>query len=426
MDADGKVIYVGKAKNLRHRLNSYRYQGQKIPKTREMTAHAKFLQWRVLRSELEALLVEAELINRYQPQYNVLLKDDKSPLYLVITQEEFPRVLRLRKRDLLKRRLKGKTFGPFPSSYKVSEVLKLIRPIFPWCNAPRQKHMRRCFENHLHLCPGVCTGEISSADYQKIMDQLALFLSGKTKLVTDCLKKDMEAHKNQLEFEQAAAIRDKLKLIAEVTSETYRLRQDYFLPNLSSERSREGLIELRQILSTYQNLPREYVIDRIEGYDVSNTSGKQAVVSMVVSVGGQMDHSQYRSFNIRSLDTPNDFAMMAEALGRRVTHREDWPSPQLLLIDGGKGQVRAVLEKLRATSWQTMPIIGLAKDPDRLVIPQVAPGQAGRLKINWTLLNLGGDDLALQLLQQVRDEAHRFGKSHHVARRLKSSLQLPK
>ena len=116
MDADGKVIYVGKAKNLRHRLNSYRYQGQKIPKTREMTAHAKFLQWRVLRSELEALLVEAELINRYQPQYNVLLKDDKSPLYLVITQEEFPRVLRLRKRDLLKRRLKGKTFGPFPSS----------------------------------------------------------------------------------------------------------------------------------------------------------------------------------------------------------------------------------------------------------------------------------------------------------------------
>lgn len=421
MDENKQVIYVGKAKNLRNRLNSYKNQGQKIPKTREMTAHARFLQWRVLRSELEALLVEAELINRYQPRYNVLLKDDKSPLYVVITAEEFPRVLRLRKRDLLKRKIKGKTFGPFPSSFKVSEVLKLVRPIFPWCNAPRRAQMRRCLENHLGLCPGVCTGTISADDYREIMTKLGLFLTGKTKLVTDKLKDEMATHVAALEFEAAAKIRDQLKLIAEVTSETHRLRQDYYLPNLSSERSREGLIELRQILSTYQNVPREYVIERIEGYDVSNTSGRQAVVSMVVATNGEMDHSEYKSFNIKSLQTPNDFAMMAEALGRRVTHQNDWPMPQLLLIDGGKGQVRAVLEKLRYTSWQTMPIIGLAKDPDRLVIPQVAPGQTGRLKIDWEVLNLGGDDLALQLLQQVRDEAHRFGKAHHVRRREKAA-----
>lgn len=426
MDANKKVIYVGKAKNLRNRLNSYKNQGQKIPKTREMTAHAKFLQWQVLRSELEALLVEAELINRYQPQYNVLLKDDKSPLYLVITNEEFPRVLRLRRRDLLKKRVKGRTFGPFPSSYKVSEVLKLVRPIFPWCNAPRSGKMRRCFDNHLRLCPGVCTGEISASEYGAIMDKLALFLSGRTREVTDKLIAEMEAYKQTLEFEKAAVIRDKLKLIAEITSETHKLRQDYFLPNLSNERSQAALVQLRQILSTYQNLPREYVISRIEGYDVSNTSGLQAVVSMVVATDGQMDHSEYKYFNIRTLKTPNDFAMMAEALERRQRHAHDWPEPQLLLIDGGKGQVRAVLERLRGTSWEKMPVVGLAKDPDRLVIPQVDDKQNGaRLRIDWEVLNLGGDDAALQLLQQIRDEAHRFGKSRHVARRAKASLQLP-
>ncbi len=386
-----------------------------------MTAHAKYIQWKILRSELEALLVEAELINRYQPQYNVLLKDDKSPLYLVITAEQYPRVLRLRKRDLLKRHVKGKTFGPFPSSFKVTEVLKLVRPIFPWCNAPRRAHMRRCLENHLGLCPGVCTGTISPADYGAIMSKLALFLSGKTKDVTDKLKDEMQAHVDKLEFEAAAVIRDQLKLIAEITSETHHLRQDYFLPNLSQKRSHDGLAELRQILSNYQNIPREYVLGRIEGYDVSNTSGRQAVVSMVVATDGEMDHGQYRSFNIRSLDTPNDFAMMAEALGRRATHEGDWPTPQLLLIDGGKGQVRSVLTRLQSTAWANMPVIGIAKDPDRLVIPQVTDYTGGRLKIDWTILNLGDDDPALQLSQRIRDEAHRFGKSHHVRRRDKAT-----
>ena len=156
-----------------------------------MTAHARFLQWKILRSELEALLVEAELINRYQPQYNVLLKDDKSPLYLIITAEKWPRVLRMRKRDLMKNRIKGKIFGPFPSSYKVTEVLKLVRPIFPWCNAPRRQTMKRCFENHLRLCPGVCTGQISEVEYAKIMAQLGLFLSGQTSKVTSKLKEQM-------------------------------------------------------------------------------------------------------------------------------------------------------------------------------------------------------------------------------------------
>ena len=147
---------------------------------------------------------------------------------------------------------------------------------------------------------------------------------------------------------------------------------------------------------------------------------------MVVFTDGQPDNREYRTFNIKTLNTPNDFAMMSEALARRARRQEDWPQPQLLLIDGGKGQVRSVLQTLITTPWEHLPVIGIAKDPDRLVIPQIiSPGTGKRLKISWQVLNLGNDDLALQLCQQIRDEAHRFGKSHHVKRRLKSSLQLP-
>jgi excinuclease ABC subunit C len=414
------VLYVGKAKNLKNRLNSYRLQTHLSPKIQAMLQRARFVSYQILRSELEAILVEAELINTYQPPYNVLLKDDKSPLYLVITKETFPRVLRYRRRDLLRLHLKGRVFGPFPSSYKVTEILKLIRPIFPWCNAPRRAHMRRCFENHLGLCAGVCTGSIDADTYQQLMRQLTLFLSGKTLTLTRQLTLAMHQAVRSENFEQAARIRDQLRLIREITSDTVKLKQDFFLPHLTAERSQAALLQLRQLLSQYLSLPRGYTLDRLEGYDVSNTSGQQAVVSMVVFTAGDADPGQYRSFNIRTVAGPNDFAMLAEALLRRCRHSE-WPTPQLLVIDGGKGQVRSVITALQATPWAQIPIIGLAKDPDRLVIPIVtppaAPAVTARLTINWHLVRPSDDDIALQLLQRLRDEAHRFGKNRHLKRR---------
>jgi excinuclease ABC subunit C len=329
--------------------------------------------------------------------------------------------LKLRKRDLEKKRIQGRTFGPYPSAYRVTELLKLVRPIFPWCNATRGNKMRRCFENHLGLCPGVCTGKITAQAYQQTIEQLALFLRGQTRGVTTKIKTQLLTASQALEFEDAAVFRDQLTLIKEITSETYKLRHDLFLPNLNVDRAENALLILKQILSESQNLPREYQLERIEGYDVSNISGQQAVVSMVVFTQGQANKQEYRSFNIKTLNSPNDFAMLAEALSRRVKHAPDWGTPSLLLIDGGKGQVRAVLEVLRDTIWQTLPIIGLAKDPDRIVIPtQIARQNAGvRLKIDWQIKRLPEDNLALQLLQQVRDEAHRFGKSRHLIRREK-------
>lgn len=414
------VLYVGKAKNLKNRVNSYRVKKDLVPRIREMTETARYLQWRVLPSEVEALLVEAELIRTYQPPFNVLLKDDKSPLYVVITREKWPRVLKMRKRDLEKKKITGRVFGPFPSAYKVSEVLKLVRPIFPWCNAPRRAKMRRCLENHLELCPGVCSGAISAVDYGKIIDNLSLFLAGKKKGVETKLKRELKERVLVEDFEAAAKLRDQLSLIAEITDAKKRLKEGYFLPNLSSLRQENALIQLKAILREHFQVPREYQVHRIEGYDVSNTSGLQAVVSMVVFTDGEADKSEYRSFNIRSLETPNDFAMMAEALGRRANHVDDWRTPDLFLIDGGKGQVKAVLRVLQDTDFAAIPVIGLAKDPDRLVIPT----WTSEGKLTWEVLNLGNDNLALQLLQQVRDEAHRFGKSKHTKRRDKADLGL--
>ena len=415
-----EVLYVGKAKNLKNRLNSYRVKADLSPRIREMTETAAYLQWRILPSEVEALLVEAELIRTYQPPFNVLLKDDKSPLYVVITKEKWPRVLKMRKRDFEKKKISGRVFGPFPSAYKVSEVLKLVRPIFPWCNAPRKEKMRRCLENHLQLCPGVCTGEISVSDYGKIIDNLSLFLAGKKKSVETKLRQELKTAVLSENFEQAAKIRDQLTLIAEITASSKRLKEEYFLPNLSSLRQENALIQLKTILRDYFNLPREYQVQRIEGYDVSNTSGLQAVVSMVVFTDGEADKSEYKSFNIKTLATPNDFAMLAEALSRRANHLDDWRQPSLFLIDGGKGQVKAVWQVLQATALAHIPVIGIAKDPDRLVIPQVTAEK----KLTWQVLNLGNDNLGLQLLQQVRDEAHRFGKSKHTQRRDQALLKI--
>lgn len=411
------MLYVGKAKNLKNRLNSYRHTKLSL-KIAEMTSKAVYLNYAILESELQALLVEAALINLHQPPYNTLLKDDKSPLYILLTKEEFPRVLMMRKRNLDKIKYQGQFFGPFPSAYKVKQILKLIRPILPWCNAPRKKNMRRCLENHLQLCPGVCTGKISATDYHKIIVNLANFLAGKSSLVSANLKKQMWQAANEAEFEKAARLRDQLVMIKEITQKNYRLKNDLYLPNLNQIKSQQALLMLRRLLRQYLSLPKAYPLERIEAYDVSNTSGKLAVVSQVVFTNGVSDPNSYRLFNIKTLDTPNDFAMLKEALLRRSQHR-DWPEPNLLLIDGGKGQVRAVLTALWQTAWQKIPVIGLAKDPDRIVIPQKVSltGLTNKLKIDWQVLSLSGENLALQLLEQLRDEAHRFGKKAHVKRR---------
>lgn len=372
----------------------------------------------MLRSELEALLIEAELINAHQPYFNTLLKDDKSQLYLLLTKEEFPRLLRLRRTDLKKQSYRQRLalLGPFASSYKLNEVLKLVRPIFPWCNKNNKSDHKACFYRHLELCPGACTGAIASEAYRENISNLIAFLRGKTKWVSRKLNQQMRQLAAAEKFEAANQIKLKLAMIEEITSQEYKLHPDLILPNFQLDQAQEGMAALRRLLHQEGVLGHTAPFSRLEAYDVSNTLGQQAVVSMVTFIDGQAEKSEYKYFRIRSLQTANDYAMLQEAILRRQKHPE-WGRADLLVIDGGRGQLRAVK---KVSQWDT-PIISLVKNPDRLVI--AVPGPKDEEKFSTKILQLDKDQPALRLLEQLRDEAHRFAKKQHS--RLRDSSLVP-
>ncbi len=383
---------------------------------------ATVVKFRILESELEALLVEAELIGRYQPHFNILLKDDKSPLYIHITNETFPRVTKIRKKELLTQQLKGATLGPFPSSYKVNEVLKIARAIFPWCNNPQQeysaKKAKACFFYHLDLCPGACVGQITKEEYAISIHNLTDFLKGRKKEVLQSITVAMTIAVGQENFEAAAHYRDQIQLIKDVTGQSYKLKPDLTLPALRESIAEDGRAGLVKLLTTYSFIPTGYELSRIEGYDVSNTQGTLASVAMVTFINGRSDVSEYKLFNIKTLNTPNDYHMLQEALARRQNHPE-WGRPSLVVVDGGKGQVRAALS---TWTWD-IPVIGIAKHPDRLIIPILKqPPREKPANIIYHIAELHSNDPTLQLVQQIRDESHRFSKKQHSGRRVKKLL----
>jgi len=382
-----------------------------------MTELAVKVEYQVLKSEIEALLIEAELIKAHQPYFNSLLKDDKSNLYLIITNEKFPRVLRARKTDLNKKIYQNKiaVFGPFISAFKLAELLKIIRPIFKWCNQ-NTIHNKACFYHHLDLCSGACCQKISEKEYRQNIDQLILFLKGKTKDLLKNLKKEMQTLAQNEAFEKALITKNKIDLIETITSQQYKLKADVILPNFSQTDSQEALVHLKYILHQESVVDTKQKFHRIEAYDVSNTAGQNATVSMVVLTDGQINQSQYKIFKIRSLNTPNDYGMLQEALQRRQKHME-WGKPDLILIDGGKGQIRAV-----SKVWQEkIPIIGLVKNPDRLVLIKNNLNKKNALETKT--INLQAEHPTLKMLQRLRDEAHRFAKKHHARLRTKNLLQ---
>lgn len=384
-----------------------------------MVSSATKVKFKVLDSELEALLVEAELIRTYQPQFNILLKDDKSPLYIKITDEKFPKVIRLRKKQIIHGGKKEKNevvLGPFSSAQKTQEVLKIVRKIFPWCNKKASKSNRPCFYYHIDQCPGACVGEISQDDYMENINQLILFLKGEKKTVSKNLKEKLKEKIDREEFEDAAVIRDQLEMIEFVTKKTHKLEPELTTQALKNRISEDGIIYLQKIISSYMGLPKTFPLTRIEGYDVSNTQGTNPAVSMVAFIDGVASSSDYRLFNIRTLDTPNDYQMMKEALSRRQNNAK-WGIPNLVVIDGGKGQVRAVLN---VWHWAT-PVIGIAKNPDRLILPIVKweEGHKNTKGLEYHIVKLSENHPSLNLIQQIRDEAHRFSQFQHKRTRMK-------
>lgn len=529
----GRVLYVGKSVNLRNRVRSYfQTSANHSPKLQRLVWSTADLEFIVTSSELEALILECNLIKRHRPRYNVRLKDDKRYPYIKVTwQEDFPRirVVRRPKRD------GARYFGPYTSSAAMRKTLDLLRRIFPYLTCKRTitgTDGRACLFYHIERCMGPCIGAVSLEDYRNMMEQVCLFLAGKAEEIVSSLKQGMESAAEQLDFEQAARLRDQIDAVEQVISrqrvistamtdqdviafarddgetcaQVFFVRsgkligREYFLMDgAKGVESQEILASfIKQFYSDTAYVPPEillpsdiaeaHVIERwlrdkrgtkvalrvprrgqkrelvqmvvenatrtlthlmakeqveeaktlaaltdlqaqlglealplrIEAYDISNIQGVAATGSMVVFAEGLPRKSEYRRFKIRTVKGPDDYAMMQEVLRRRLrkavagpgTTEDTWARlPDLIIIDGGKGQLAAALEVLAEYGLEDVPVVGLAKaqeevfrpgEPKALILPHDSPG--------------------LQLMQRLRDEAHRFAIAYHQRLRRRKSL----
>lgn len=371
-DSHRHPLYIGKASSLKRRVLSYfqRPQETRIEKMLEQVANIDIQK---TDSVIEALFLENDLIKKYQPKYNVKLKDDKTFLGIFVTDEEWPAVIPAR---LTQKFPKGEFFGPFTKAGDVREVLQIIRKIFPFrtCSG---KSNKACLEYHIGQCPGICIDKVSKDEYRRNIRHLKQFLKGKKKWIIRDFQKEMKVAAKNTEFEKAAKIRDQIFALKHI--------QDVAL------------------ITEEQMQHPEDVPNRIESYDVSNIHGAFAVGSMIVFSEGLIDKSQYRKFKIKTFKGIDDVRALREVLARRLNHTE-WPYPDLILIDGGKGQLSGAHEILKGRRLN-IPVVGIAKGPER-----------DRDEL------IGAENLSIdkKLLLRVRDEAHRFAIEYYRQRHRKS------
>jgi excinuclease ABC subunit C len=522
LDSEGVVIYVGKAKNLKKRVSSYFNKTGHSAKTQVMVGQIAEIETTVTHTENEALILENNLIKELLPRYNILLRDDKSYPYLFISGDEFPRlsVHRGAKRKV------GKYFGPYPSAGAVRESLNLLQKLFPvrQCeDSVYQNRSRPCLQYQIKRCTAPCVGYISEQDYAKDVQRTMMFLEGKNQQVMAELTDDMETASKDLNFEQAAVIRDRIIALRRVQEKQYvsssqgefdviaaevrdgmavvevsfirggrNLGSKSYFPKGSADSSAEAVlsafipqyylgkncpneillshhledqdwiqevlesdsehkvalrkpqrgqgvrwmqmvltnaeISLTQRLTSRTNLLNRYealqealALDelpkRIECFDISHTRGEKTVASCVVFGLEGAIKADYRKFNIEGITGGDDYAAMHQALTRRFTRLQkgEGKRPDLLLIDGGKGQISEAQAVLAELNLSDLPILGIAKGPERRPGEETLflVGRAGEV-------TLPSDSPALHLLQQVRDEAHRFAITGHRQRRAKA------
>ncbi len=406
LDESKTVLYVGKAKNLKKRVSSYYDKSLHIgEKTRYLISQTKTVKIIQVESEIESLLLEAHFIKKYTPKYNVRLTDGKSyPLIQITMNDEFPKVLIARRIE------KGKSlyYGPYPSSEKLKLVLKTIRKIFPF-QSVRNHPKRICLYNHLSLCPcpALYNSEENKRIYRKNILYIKNILSGKIKKVISLLEAKRNRYANEEQFEKAHVIQEKINALLHITKKVRRPFEYEMHPNLTSDIRSEELDELISILQ--HNGIFIHTLHRIECYDVSTMQGIGSTGSMVVFTNGEKDPSCYRRFRIKEekgIGKPNDYAMIEEIVERRIHHAE-WQYPDLIIVDGGKGQISTV-GKVLVKNGLKIPLIGLAKRMETIITS------------DFITVNLPKSSNALKLLMRIRDEAHRFAITYH--RKLRASL----
>ena len=521
-DAEGTVIYVGKAKNLKRRVSSYFNRTHDVLRTNLLVRAIADMSYIVVPTEQDALNLENSMIKEYKPRYNVLLKDDKSYPWICITKELFPRVF------MTRQRLKdgSKYFGPYTEAGAARAVLELARELYPirTCRLPltpdtrARGKVRLCLEYHLKRCKGCCVGKISHEDYARYIENIRLILRGDTGELMDYLRGEMERLSSELRFEEAQDLKVKYQLVERyraksvIVSQTldsvdvfglddddsdvyinymhvrrgavvrsvtlqYKRRMEETQAQLLSYamdevRSRFGLAydevivplepdaefngatftvpqrgDKAKLLDVSTRNARQSKLDvlkqmerldpekrtgrtlermkadfrlnvlprHIECFDNSNIQGTNPVASCVVFRDAKPSKKDYRHFNIKTVEGPDDFASMKEVLTRRYTRlMEEAPDdlPQLIVVDGGKGQLSAAVEALDEIGLRgTIAVVGIAKRLEEIFFP----GDSVPLYIDK-------NSESLRVVQQLRDEAHRFGITHHRNRRSKSAI----
>jgi excinuclease ABC subunit C len=414
-DARGRVIYVGKAKNLRNRAATYfTRQAAEDRRTCDLVREIRDVDYLQAASEVDALLLEARLIKDIQPKYNVELKDDKSFPYLQIrVREPYPRVEFTRS----PRRRGVRLYGPFTSASGLRAAIQVLQRIFRFrtCNLdidpqePKWRWYRPCLLASIQQCTAPCNFRVTPEQYRQQIRQLRLVLEGKKDRLIAALEQEMRQASAALDFERAARLRDEIRAL-----NTLSLRGEAdkdVQPEVFVMNPKKGVLGLKQVLKL-DRLPRV-----VEGIDIAHLGGSEAVASLVVFIDGLPFKPGYRRYRIRSVQGIDDFASIREVVTRRYRKamREELVFPDVLLIDGGKGQLTAAREAFEALGQQPPCLLALAKQHEEVF----------RLDASEPL-HLSRTSAALRLLQYVRDEAHRFAQHyHHLLTRKRLGVEPP-
>ncbi|QVL32024.1 excinuclease ABC subunit UvrC [Telmatocola sphagniphila] len=407
-DSQGKVIYVGKAKNLRSRAGSYFLQAAaEEMRTRELVKQIADLDFIPTENEIDAILMEARLIKDIQPRFNSDLKDDKTFPYLQIrVREEFPRVEITRK----PRRRGVRLYGPFTNTKQLRNALQVLQRIFQFrtckldikSDDAKWRWFRPCLLHSIRQCTAPCNFRVTREDYRKQIKSLILVLEGKRSKLIRRMEKAMAEASAGLQFEKAARLRDEIHALQNI-----KLHKDVdadIQPEVFHFDPKKGLVGLRKVLNL-RTTPRS-----IEGVDIAHLSGTDTVASLVSFLDGLPFKPGYRKFKVKSVEGVDDFASMREVITRRFRRlkKEEGLFPDILLIDGGKGQLSAAVSAFETLGIQPPTLISLAKQEEEIF----RPGESESIK-------LSKHSAALRLLQYVRDEAHRFAQHYHHTLRKK-------
>ncbi len=418
-DTRGEIIYIGKAANLKNRVKQY-FQASRTrdPKTDLLVSEIRDIDWVVVDSEIDALFLEAELVRRYLPRFNILLRDDKSMVYIRIDYDSDYPTVSLNRRPLDD---KAKYYGPYLSAFNIRQALRLLRRIFPYATRQTFGQKRANLHYHIGLDPGLEEGKTKLKDYRTNLRRLISVIEGKRSVIEKELAKDMNKLAKSQNFEQAAKIRNQLLALQNLSQKPIFSDSEFI--DISKDHALAELVELLSL----KNFPK-----RIEGYDISHMSGSNVVASMVVFTNGTSNKREYRKFKTYR-NRNDDFANMNETITRRLADRniKKWGTPDLVLIDGGKGQLDAAIKARNKAGLIEIPFIGLAKREEQIVIRKELNDQqpSSHIEINletlhrlvgfineskdFILISLPHNTNLVKLLQRIRDESHRFAVSYH-------------